>query len=498
MFHDGMASHAMTLLVTGAFLPGMALALGANNFVIGLLGSLAPMSQMMQIPAILAVEYVGLRKLLTVVFALLSRLSLAAAALMPFFAPDALKAKLFFIFMVIFFVAGSAAGCSWNSWIKDIVPESIRGSYLAKRLSAATALGALLTIVAGFGIDRLQNLIGDESAAFGLIFLLAAAIGFYGVYALCRVHEPPMMRDPEAKNWILTLVAPLKDQNFRKLLAFTTCWSFSVIMAGAFMAVYMLERIGLPMSQVILLAVLSQVTNVYFFKLWGGIADRFSNKSVLAVAVPLFILVMVLYPFTTMPESYTLTMPLLIIIHIFGGISTAGFNLCAANIALKLAPQGKATAYLGANAFCSGLAATIAPILGGAIGTFFTIREISLTLAYTPDYHNPEHFWSIPALSFRGVDFIFFAAALSGLYALHLLSLVEEEGSVNEAEVRDQVYASMRTSLSSVGGLSMGMRKMTAFPYELLKRTTRPTYSIYKSTRENFVNLRKRDIPKKD
>ncbi|MFP4260776.1 MAG: hypothetical protein ACLFS1_06820 [Opitutales bacterium] len=46
LFQDGLCSHAMALLVTGAFLPGMALALGAGNFVIGLLASLAPISQM--------------------------------------------------------------------------------------------------------------------------------------------------------------------------------------------------------------------------------------------------------------------------------------------------------------------------------------------------------------------------------------------------------------------------------------------------------------------
>lgn len=74
LFYDGLCSHAMALLVTGAFLPGMALALGASNFVIGLLASLAPMSQMAQIPAILMVEKVGLRKLLTVLFAAASRL----------------------------------------------------------------------------------------------------------------------------------------------------------------------------------------------------------------------------------------------------------------------------------------------------------------------------------------------------------------------------------------------------------------------------------------
>lgn len=494
LFYDGLCSHAMALLVTGAFLPGMALALGASNFIIGVLGALAPMAQMAQIPAILVIERVGLRKLLTVLFAGASRLSLVAAALTPFYAPDESKVMLFTLFMVLFFLGGSFSGCSWNSWIKDIVPQKTMGRYLASRLAAATALGAVLSVLAGFSIDGMIATIGDAGQSYGLIFVGAAVCGLYGVLLLARVPEPRMPKPEAGTHWLASLLNPVKDRNFRRLLIFSAAWSFTVIMSGAFMAVYMLNRIGIPMSGVILLAVLSQVTNIYFFKVWGAIADRFSNKSVLRVSVPLFIGLLLLYPFTTMPERYSLTIPLLILIHIIGGISTAGFNLCAANIALRLAPHGKATAYLGTNAFCAGLAAAIAPIIGGAIGSFFEIKEISISIFYQANTAMPENAVAIPALNFRGVDFIFFAAALTGLYAWHRLSLIEEEGTVSESEVRDQMFASMRQSLSSASGLSMGMRRMTAFPYEMLKNTSRSASStIYRAAR-NGMNFAKDNI----
>jgi MFS family permease len=379
--------------------------------------------------------------------------------------------------MVLFFVGGSVSGCSWNSWLKDIVPQKTMGTYLAKRLSAATALGAVLTIVAGFGIDGLTSHLGEPSKAYAVIFLAAALIGLVGAKLLAEVPEPKMPDRKAGENWIASLIQPTKDTNFRRLLAFSFSWSFTVIISSAFFAVYMLNRIGISMSTVILLAVLSQVTNIYFFKVWGALADRFSNKSVLRVSVPLFILLILLYPFTTLPERHSLTIPILILIHVLGGIATAGFNLCAANIALRLAPHGKATAYLGANAFCSGLAATIAPIVGGIIGSFFAAREISLRFFYNANIEFPDAVVSIPAMNFRGLDFVFFIAALSGLYALHRLSLVDEEGTVSEAEVRDQVFASMRQSLINSSSFATGMRRMTAFPYELVRNTRRSTTS---------------------
>ena len=483
MTYDGLCSHAMMMLVTGAFLPGMAVALGASNFVIGLLGSLAPMSQMVQIPAIWIVEKIGLRKLVTVVFATLSRVMLVMAALVPFVSVGN-QAYLFFGLMLLFFVFGAIAGCSWNSWIKDIVPGKTLGAYFSQRLARATLLGVVLSVIAAFGIDWLTVAIGNPARSYGIIFLVAAVIGILGARSLMKVPEPQMTRTAN-NNWLELLIEPIKDRNFRRLLAFSASWSFTVIMSAVFMAVYMLERIGLSMATVVMLGVLSQITNVFFFKIWGSIADRFSNKSVLKVSVPIFILVIIMYPFTTLPEKYFLSLPLLVLIHVLGGISTAGFNLCAANIAIKLAPEGNATSYLATNAFCSGIAAAIAPILGGIIGSFFAVREISIKFLYNPNISGESEIFSIPALSFRGLDFVFFAAALFGLYAIRRLSLVEEDGTISEKEVRDQVYQSMRTTLGTAYGISSGMRRIPSFPLELLRKT-KGAAAFYRSKRSKF------------
>lgn len=468
-----LSSHSMTILVTGAFLPGMALALGASNFIIGLLASFAPIAQMAQIPAILVIEKVGLRKLVSVITAVISRLFLVAAALVPLVVPEGSRVPLFTLFMILFFVGGAFSGCSTASLIKDVLPEKSRGSILASRLAAATGLGALLSLVGGFGLGPLSRVMGGEPGAYAVIFLIAALFGLVAAVAVGFMPEPRMQRGEAGSRWLARLISPVKDPNFRRLLIFSAAWSFTVIMSGAFFAVYILKRIGIPMSGVILLAMLSQVTNIYFFKIWGRIADHFSNKSVLAVTVPLFIVLLLLYPFTTMPERYSLTIPLLVLIHLIGGISTAGFNLCAANIALRLAPHGNATSYLGTNAFCAGLAAAVAPIAGGLLGSFFATKEISIDFFYRSDVSRAADAFTLSAVSFRGIDFVFIFSALTGLYAWHRLSLIDEEGTISESAVRDQVFASVRSSMFTASGLNMGMRRMTAFPYDMLRKTGR-------------------------
>lgn len=138
---------------------------------------------------------------------------------------------------------------------------------------------------------------------------------------------------------------------------------------------------------------------------------------------------------------------------------------------MRLAPHGEATSYLGTNAFCAGLSAAVAPVVGGLIGSYFAIKEISIDIFYRANAADVENAISIPALSFRGIDFVFFAAAITGLYAWHRLSLIDEEGTVSENAVREEVFASVRNSFLSTSGLSMGMRRMTAFPYHMLRKT---------------------------
>src|SRR3546814_997337 len=74
-------------------------------------------------------------------------------------------------------------------------------------------------------------------------------------------------------------------------------------------------------------------------RIWGRIADRFRNISVLAVAAPLFVLCIFGWTFTSFPGPHALTMPLLFLLHVVMGLALAGVTLASGNIALKLSDR---------------------------------------------------------------------------------------------------------------------------------------------------------------
>lgn len=209
----------------------------------------------------------------------------------------------------------------------------------------------------------------------------------------------------------------------------------------------------------------SQLANALTVRLWGQLSDRLSNKAVLATLAPFFLLCLAALPFTATPDRNAFTLPLLAIVHLAMGIAAGGTALATGNIGLKLAPRGQGTAYMAAITLTSALASGIAPILGGLLANWFAERDLSVVIQWT----TPGTTMLFTPVRLHHWSFFFLLAALSGLYALHALTLVKEESTDGERIlVQDLVLEARRTmrSLSSVAGL----RAATAFPFGRLVR----------------------------
>lgn len=473
LLFDGICSQILGVFTTGAILVAFALHMGASNVVIGLIAAIPPFAQILQIPAIYLVN-LGKRRRVVVAMLVLGRLVWIVPAAAPFFVPPPYRIPLLLACMLVFFGCNSIAGCAWNSWMRDLIPERVMGAYFARRFAIATGVGALLSIFAGVGVDLYGDTFGSPLGAYSILFLLAGLAGMVGTVFLMQTKEPAMER-VSGVSMITALREPFHDANYRKLLVFLGWWSIAVNIAAPFFTVYMLKLLGLSMAWVLGLSVLSQLVNVVFYQLWGGISDRFSNKSVLSVSGTLFILTFLIWPFTTFPEPHSLTIPLLVIIHALAGVSTAGVTLCAGNIALKAAPYGRATAYLAVNALISGLAATFAPILAGLAADWFDLQQLRFDFTWISDGEVHREY-VLHALNLGSYDFLFVIAFVVGLYAMHRLLAVREEGEVKEEVVLQELYSEVRRIARHASNVA-GLRHLTYFPYSLVRYVSRASES---------------------
>ncbi|MFC2034098.1 MFS transporter [Chloroflexota bacterium] len=471
MTREGMVSMGFNSITTSGFLAAFALALGANNLQIGVLAAIPFIMQPLQIPTILLVEKLRKRKIMAVSTWVLAQSLWIPMALIPFLikTPSAGAISMLLGLMAIRSLLSAITNCNWNSWIRDLIPQNILGRFYSRRLALSTIVAIIFGLSAAFFVDYWKGQVPSDSAILGYTYVFLFGAIFLGLMSplfMSLMPEPLMQTVPGAKPSLKqTLILPFRDKNFRKLMRFLLFWGFASNLATPFFAVYMLQRLGLPLSLVIGLSILSQLFNILFLRVWGPLVDRFGTKVILSLCSSLYLLVILGWTFTTMPEKYVLTIPLLAILHIFAGIAIAGVSLTIGTIGLKLAPKEQATTYLTGASLSNNIGAGIGPLVGGLFADFFNSRVLALDFTLT----DPTNTFNLGLINLTGYDFLFVIAFFIGIITISTLTGIHEDGEVSREVVLDELMAqsrSMTRPVSSVPGLSIIGR----FPYNYLRR----------------------------
>lgn len=460
-------ANAAGALTTGVILTAFALQLGATNAVIGLLAALPFLCQLLQLPAILLVERLRTRKRIAVLSSIAGRAMLLLMAGLAF-APNQPALAGLIVAQAVFCGFAAIGSCAWNAWVRDIAPEESFGRIFARRTFNATAVSLVAGLAAAILLDVTPERSAWRSAAFATLYSLGAVCGLISAAIVSRIPEP-RMPPPATETLRLRplLTEPFRDRNFVRLIRFLSSWQFAVNLATPFFTVFIVRQLGYSMTFVMAASVASQVANAAALNSWGLLSDRFSNKSVLSVTAPVYILAIAAMIAAGQFESRTTGAAYLVFLHIVMGVCVAGVTLASANIALKLSPKGSATAYMAACAMITSVAAGVAPILGGLFADFFAARRLEVLLRWT----EPGGLTLLRPLTVSHWQFYFLMAAAIGLYALHRLSFVREEGEIRRREMVAQVLLETRRVVRNVSSVA-GLRALTALPAGFLREAS--------------------------
>jgi MFS family permease len=438
---DGLAAEVMTSFTSGTFLVALALLLGASNLQIGLLSSLPLFTNLFQLVSVWLVRQYNNRRAVAVYSAYLARVPLLLLSGMILWVSGAsIEMLIFFLFFHYLF--GSIAGPSWNSWMKDMVPENMLGEYFSRRSRYTQTLNIVLTLSLALLLDYVKsNYPGYELTTYALFFAIGGIVGIAGGYLLSRAPEPQSYLTNA--NIISLFKIPLKNLNFRRLLVFNSAWVFAINIATPFFTVFMMKTMALPISYIIALGIVSQLFSILTLRMWGVFSDRYSNKSIISVSAPLYILCIVAWCFVGIYSQFLANMGLLVLIHIFTGISTAGINLALTNIGLKLASKKEAIVYLSVKNIVTAIFSSAGPLVGGFLADFFANRSLSVTVQWM----SPSFNKILRLVELHEWNFLFLIGALLALLSLELLIRVKETGEVSKNVVRRIMRTSIKSNL---------------------------------------------------
>lgn len=376
--YEGSVTQIFLTWTSGAVLIGYLLHFGATPTEIALVGSVPLLAQVMSPFAAFLAGALGHRRLLTASFAILGRGTWVVAALLPQLPipPEARSAILVWL-VLISSVFQASTGTLWSAWMGDVVPEAVRGRYFGLRTGVVGIIGTAANLGAGWFLDRVAAPISFQ-VVLGVSIVCAAL----GIWLYFLHYDPPTPRLQQSLRQVLQ--APLQDENFRKLLRFAVYWQFVVLLAAPFVIPYFLDQLALTFTEVALWSAIAAVTAFATTILWGRVADRVGNKSVLAIGT--FTAGLAL-PACWILAGLTGRTEFIWASAFFDALAWGGIGPALFNLALVTAPQATRMSYLAMFALVTGLAGFVGGVLSGPLLTLMQPISVDLFGGDWTGYH---------------------------------------------------------------------------------------------------------------
>jgi len=343
----------------GAFLTGLALMFGANDFEIALLAAVPFLSQIVQILSAYLIDRTGKRKSFTVWGSIIGR-QIWWLVIPLLFVNTPWNLELLIMLVIFSNVSVMMATPGWLSWMSELVPQRTRGRYFGVRSIYVSIATITAMIVGGMIIDEFRSY-GDEHAGYAVIIGIGAAFALAAVLILRRLPDKSAEQIKSASQ-SGHLFEPLRNNSFRRLLKVFTMWNFAIGISAPFFVPHMLGNLKMSFTQISIYTSAAALIAVILNKSWGKVIDRFGCKPVIGFTAFGIAFIPMLWFF---PRAGHLNV--LIFEVIYTGFLWAGFNLAAFNIPIANSPREGRTVYLAMFSVVTGLSFFIASILGGAI-----------------------------------------------------------------------------------------------------------------------------------
>jgi MFS family permease len=336
---EGASAQIHTALTNSALLTGFALAWGANDFQLGLLGAIPFLGQFGQVAgAYLSDRFANRRREVVALLGLAARGTWLAIPVLPFLIsghPRLVMPAILLVFLYYQLVY-CASGPGWVAWMAVLVPSRLRGRYVGRRNRVMEAVGVTATLCAGWLVDTF-HLAGHERSGFAILQTLAGVAGIACFLLLRRQPDPGHEAEP-AQLSLAYLLRPLADVRFRWLTAFNVCWCFGLNAGSPFLNAHLLKNLNWDFKRLAVLGVLSSVGAIIMNPLWGRLADSRGYKAVLRICAIGILELPLCYALCPRQANW-----LIYAGNFFYGVFLSGFTLATFSLTLsRLPPKARA------------------------------------------------------------------------------------------------------------------------------------------------------------
>ncbi len=371
---DGMYYSAM-IGMTQPFLAVCAIALGATDYMVGLVTTLpALVALVSQLPGAVITERHPSLLHTTLRYAFLHRILFLPLAAVPFLGiPGLGRACLYLAILAAMNLPATICGVAWTAMIGQIYPPILRGRIFGDRSMMCQFTAIVATLCAGWLIAA-----ASEPYNWSVLFLCCLGLTMASLYYLTRMRVPP--RKPVAGRRLASPREVLAQRAFVDYTVGAFIYHLGLNTAVPVFTILYVRKLGLPATWIGLFSIVSGLAVALTSRWWGRWSDRVGSSRAL------FMSLVGLLP---LPLCYAMVRgPWVILpLQVVGGVFGAGFGIVIFNRLLETSPEERRSSYVAVFNMLM-MATGFAPMLGvalysrygfwGAFGTASLLRLVGM------------------------------------------------------------------------------------------------------------------------
>jgi MFS family permease len=321
-------------IILGSPMVLYAKSLGASATVLGIVAGMMPLLVIFQIPAASHISRIGFKRFVYAGWGarVMFIFALAVVPLTARFLDESNRLAVLLGLLFCFNLSRGISSCAWLPWITALVPETLRGKYLAR--DAATQS---LASCGAFLVSALSLRGEAQPWQFAVLFAFSAVMGAISLSFLKRIPDVQIPVEAAAGTGRVPWLEMTRYAPFRKLLHTVIAWSVAYGGLVAFTTAFLKVKAGMPDSEIMLVSALSYLGGLSSLWLLGSRLDRLGSKPVMKFSFAGWIVVLLgwtLLAGQVFPANLATVLPLQFLM----GLLVALVNMATTRLAMAVVP----------------------------------------------------------------------------------------------------------------------------------------------------------------
>jgi MFS family permease len=335
--------------------------LGATATVLGIISGMMPLLVIFQIPAARHVARVGYKRFTFAGWStrVLFIFGMALVPLTGVFLNAPTRLALVLMLLFGFNLSRGITSCAWLPWITSIVPEGLRGHYLAREAACVNVSSAVAFLLAAFCLGT-----NPAPWQFSVLFGFSGLMGAVSLNSLNRMPEGETMEETRVSTTRVPWREIAEYPPFRKLLWLNVAWSSAYGGLTAFVVAYLKTEAGMTEQAILLVTATSFLGGWCTLWLLGARLDPWGSKPALKFSLIAWLVIMAIWALVAggvLNASVTLLVGLQILI----GLATSMFTMSNTRLAMLTIPVMGRNHFFALFSVVGSLTMGISPILWG-------------------------------------------------------------------------------------------------------------------------------------